>query len=759
MARNVSRYGPIETGRPHIVPPKESAAGIPAVISAWKHGISHMGVPGSLVTLGKANQVEGFDCPGCAWPDPTHRSPFEYCENGAKAMSDEGTTRTIPDSFWKEYSVHALARKSDQWLNSQGRLSRPLILDRLSNHYEPIDWDRAIGVIASELNNLDTPDDAYFYTSGRASNEAAFLWQLLARQFGTNNLPDCSNMCHESSGVALTDSIGIGKGTVRLEDFDHADLIVIVGQNPGSNHPRMLSALKSAKRAGASILSVNPLLETGMRKFRHPQSPRDLIGSGFKISDDHLDIKINGDMALFRAIGSIIVERNVHDLEFINQHTTGFAEYRKVATEVDWALTESLTGHNRERVTQLADYFCRSKRTIICWAMGITQHKNSVNTIREIMNVLLLKGDIGREGSGPCPVRGHSNVQGDRTVGITHVPSTAFLGKLNEEFGVEMGDQHGADSVNSVLRMNERGGVFLSLGGNFLSAMSDTEHTAQSLERCSLTVQISTKLNRSHLITGDIGIILPCLGRTDLQITSHGPQFLTVENSMGIVHKSRGHISRHSMAIKTEPTIIASIGERLQTLRGGSVPWKELGSDFGKIRDSIESVVPGFDAYNTRVESEHGFELPNPPRDGRKFNTSSGRAEFSSHQVDGFTPEDGYFTMMTIRSHDQFNTTIYSDEDRYRGISKSRRIVLMSKADLARLGLKGGARVSLKNVRQPRIPTSTGWYVVPYDIPEGSIATYFPESNHLIPINSVADLSNTPTSKSVMIEVISSRLS
>lgn len=759
MGRGVSRIGRSVQNTPIITTVEETAGGMPAVISAWKHGVSKMGLVGSAISLGKANQTNGFDCPGCAWPDPKHRSPFEYCENGAKAIADEATTKTIPDSFWKENSIHALARRPDLWLNSQGRLSKPMILEKGSNHYVPLDWDRAIGVIAKTLDALKDPNDAYFYTSGRASNEAAYLWQLLARQYGTNNLPDCSNMCHESSGVALNESIGIGKGTVRLEDFDKADLIVVVGQNPGTNHPRMLSALKSAKKSGASVISINPLKETGMRRFRHPQSPIDMLGAGTQISDDHVDIKINGDMALFRAIGSIILEKGAHDVDFINLNTTGFLDYANIAQAVDWDLTEDLTGQSRDRIYEISDYFCRSKRTIVCWAMGITQHKNSVNTIREIMNVLLLKGDIGREGSGPCPVRGHSNVQGDRTVGITHAPGNFFIGKLSKEFEIDIPPEHGADSVNAVMRMKRRGGIFLSLGGNFLSAMSDTEYTAEALENCSLTVQISTKLNRSHLITGDVGIILPCLGRTDQQITSHGPQLLTVENSMGVVHVSRGHNIRSTMAIKPEPTIIASIGTRLQELRGGSIPWGEFGSDFDKIRDSIERVVPGFEAYNTRVKSGSGFELPNPPRDSRRFDTDSGRAEFSSHEVDGFQPKKGAFVMMTIRSHDQFNTTIYSNNDRYRGIKGSRNVVLMSKIDMSRMGIRTGEQVGLQTVQHNRRIVSEGWYVLPYDIPTGSIATYFPESNRLIPIESVADYSNTPTSKSVMVEVTSSRLS
>ena len=751
MGRGASRTGPTDFKQPTLGPVKEVAGGLPAVVSAWKHGIANMGPLNSAKTLSRANQHTGFDCPGCAWPDPSEPSPFEYCENGAKAIADEATNKLIQDSFWKENSVLSLSRKSDVWLNAQGRLSRPLIMEKDSNHYRPLDWDRAFGIIGAALYNLENVDDAYFYTSGRASNEAAFLWQLLARQHGTNNLPDCSNMCHESSGVALGESIGIGKGTVRLEDFDHSDLIVVVGQNPGTNHPRMLSALRSAKKSGSSVLSINPIKETGMRGFRHPQNPTDMLGAGVKIADDHVDIRINGDMALFRGIGSVMIENGWIDKPFIDTCTSGYDSFVKASKKIDWGEVEKATGQSESRIRDLASLFAKSRSTIICWAMGITQHRNSVDTIREIVNVLLLGGNIGRPGAGVCPVRGHSNVQGDRTVGITHAPSHKFLAAIERKYGVKPVDGHGADAVHAVERMRERGGIFLSLGGNFLSAMSDTDRTAEALESCSLTVQISTKLNRSHLITGETAIILPCLGRTDEQVTANGPQILSVENSMGVVHMSKGRNRRPSMSMRSEPTIIAGIASKRQDMAGGEIQWLDLGSDFSLIREGIEATVPGFEAYNSRILRPSGFELPNPPRDSRTFRTSTGRAVFSGAEISSFAPDEDAFTMMTIRSHDQFNTTIYTDNDRYRGISGSRRIVLMSRDDMQERGFRTGQMVEISTTGVDRKMGSGGWSVVPYEIPRGCVATYFPESNHLIPIESYAEASYTPTSKSVSV--------
>ena len=539
MGDEINPLTPLENEPPDLNPPKNSAAGIPAVISTMKYGVRNMGVINSITKLSKVNDFHGFDCPGCAWPDPdSHRSFAEFCENGAKAVSDEATKSRADSDFWSKWSVSELSQKSDYWLNSQGRLTEPMILNPDSKHYQPISWNDAFDIIADNILLLDNPDEAKFYTSGRTSNEAAFLWQLLARRFGTNNLPDCSNMCHESSGVALNESIGIGKGTVTLDDFNSADLIIVVGQNPGTNHPRMLTALRDAKKKGASIISINPLIETGMKKFKHPQNLIEMLGFGSKIADKHLKVNINSDQALFRSLSKSLVESGNVDEIFIDKYTNGYDDYRKVVLESDFSELSDITGIPLQEILDVGEKVSQSKSTIVCWAMGITQHKNSVSTIQEIVNFLLLGGNIGKKGAGVCPVRGHSNVQGDRTVGINHKPSSIFIDSLEKSTGIRSPEKHGFDSVEAVKAMEEGlGKVFLAMGGNFLSAMSDTNRTSTALSNCNLTVHISTKPNRSHLITGKTGLILPCLGRTEEDISKIvGKQFVTVENSMGNVH-------------------------------------------------------------------------------------------------------------------------------------------------------------------------------------------------------------------------------
>ena len=529
---------PIEDVSPKRKAPSKSAAGLPAIISTAKHGLSKMGLIGSLTNFYKVNKFQGFDCPGCAWPDPDGtRTIAEFCENGAKAIADEGTKKRASPEFWSKWTVRDLSLKSDKWLNSQGRLTHPLILKEDSDYYESISWDDAFEVIASEMASLP-PDQAVFYTSGRTSNEAAFMWQLLARRYGTNNLPDCSNMCHESSGIALKEAIGIGKGTVKLDDFDKADLIIVVGQNPGTNHPRMLTALRDAKKNGASIVSINPLIETGMIRFKHPQNPLEVLGYGTEISDEHVRVSLNGDQALFRGFAKVILERSLEHSGFISTFTKGYDDYAKVVRNTSWDLISMMSGVERNEIERIGNLIAKSKATICCWAMGLTQHKNSVPTIQEISNVLLLGGHVGREGAGLCPVRGHSNVQGDRTVGINHNPTSEFIDSLRREFGIQNLQTRGLDSVEAVRSMLQREArVFLSMGGNFISAMSDTNATSEAIRNCSLTVQISTKPNRSHLITGKIGIILPCLGRTERDNSGYSEQFVTVENSMGVVQK------------------------------------------------------------------------------------------------------------------------------------------------------------------------------------------------------------------------------
>ena len=756
MGRDVAATTPSESSPPSLSKPKDVAAGIPAVISSLSHGITRMGTLASVRNLTSVNRFDGFDCPGCAWPDPDgHRTIAEFCENGAKAVADEGTRKRAGPEFWSQWSVGELSRKSDQWLNSQGRLTHPMILRPGTDYYSELSWDEAFDIIADELVSLDNPDQAVFYTSGRTSNEAAFLWQLLARRFGTNNLPDCSNMCHESSGVALGDSIGIGKGTVTLDDFTKADLIIVVGQNPGTNHPRMLTALRDAKRAGASIISINPLLETGMKRFKHPQAPLELLGSGTLISDEHVPVRVNGDFALFRGLAKVVMQREALDMEFIDAHTLGFTDYRRAVESTSWDSIVSGSGVEQEVISNLGATISKSKSTIVCWAMGLTQHRNSVAIIQEIANLLLLGGHIGRPGAGVCPVRGHSNVQGDRTVGINHNPSAKFLSDLHDSTGIAIPTKPGVDSVRAVKSM--RGGtakVFLSMGGNFVSAMSDTKATASALSNCSITAQVSTKPNRSHLVTGRTALILPCLGRSEKDHTSVGEQFVSVENSMGIVHSSRGSSKPASGMLRSEPSIVSGIAGALDTRIGRSgIAWQDLAEDYDKVRDMIEASIPGFEGYNERVRLDGGFYLPNPPRDSRTFPTESGYANFRVHDLSGASAGPGRYLMMTIRSHDQYNTTIYGLDDRYRGINKGRRVVLMNQSDMDDNDWSKGDLVDLTSHFEGTELHAREWYIVPYDIPKGNIATYFPEANVLVPLDSVAEGSNTPTSKSVVVTI------
>ncbi|PDH25119.1 MAG: hypothetical protein CND84_02445 [Marine Group II euryarchaeote MED-G35] len=747
---------PVEDKPPRKGAPGKSAAGLPAILSTVKHSVSKMGLLASLSNLSSVNKFDGFDCPGCAWPDPDQKRTFaEFCENGAKAIADEATKKRADPGFWSKWSVSELSKKPDYWLNRQGRITHPMILREGSDNYEEISWHGAFNTIAREFAQLNSPDEAIFYTSGRTSNEAAYLWQLLARSFGTNNLPDCSNMCHESSGVALTQSIGIGKGTVKLEDFDKADLIIVVGQNPGTNHPRMLTALRDAKSMGASVVSINPLIETGMVRFKHPQNPLEVLGFGNEISDEHVRVRINGDQALFRGFAKTMLTNSSMDMEFIEKFTDGYEIYYSEVMNSSWEDIVKISGVEKSEIQRIGRLVGKSKSTICCWAMGLTQHKNSVATIQEIANVLLLGGHIGREGAGLCPVRGHSNVQGDRTVGINHNPSIEFLGSLNNEFGIDVPEESGLDAVDSVRQMNKGGAsVFVSMGGNFLSAMSDTKATAEGLQKCSLTAHISTKPNRSHLVTGKTSVILPCLGRTELDFTGGSTQFVTVENSMGVVHRSIGKRKPASEHLLSECAIVAGLATAIDDVMDPSgIPWTSLTSDYDRIRDCIERTIPGFDSFNERCRVDGGFYLPNPPRDSRVFRTETGLANIITHKLQPIVIGENEFLMMTIRSHDQYNTTIYSTNDRYRGISRGRRVVLMSRKDLESRGWKEFQAVSITSHFRGNKISSDGWFLVEYDIPQGNVATYFPESNVLIPLESVADSSNTPTSKSVIVTI------
>ncbi len=752
MARSpVRAITPIEEEKLRIKKPPSKVAGLKAVTNSFKIGIAETGIRRTMKTMRSVNRFDGFDCPGCAWPDPdNHRSGFEFCENGAKAFATEATNARVTPDFFTTNSVSTLSMQSDMWLDKQGRITRPMFLDADKENYVPIEWEEAFAIIRDSID-LNSPERVAMYTSGRCSNEAAFLWGTLARQIGTNNLPDCSNMCHESSGVALSQSIGIGKGTVTLDDFDHSDLVIVVGQNPGTNHPRMLSALASCKRNGGSVLSINPLEEAAMKRFKHPQEIIGMIGRGTQIADDHIPVRINGDSALFKGFAKIILEKGTQNNEFIESHTTGYDELVDHLNSVSWDEIERISGISRDRISEIGNIISKSKRMIVCWAMGITQHKNSVATIQDIVNLLLLGGHFGRQGAGVCPVRGHSNVQGDRTVGINHHPSEAFLQAIDTEFGITAPRNSGVDTVRLIQgALEDEFDVLLCMGGNLLSAMSDTLSTAEALSKIDLTVQISTKLNRSHLVTGRRALILPCLGRTEIDAQSSGNQFVTVENSMGVVHSSTGSLPPASNSLKSEVSITCSIGNAI--FGAQPINWPSFTENYDIIRDSIQRVIPGFENYNERVRKKGGFYLPNGPRDGPTWNTASGLAVFHSNELSSIEQDNGY-VMMTIRSHDQYNTTIYGMDDRYRGIHKSRRIVLMNPDDMEDEGIIPSEEIDLISEFQGTKRHAERWKVVPYSIPRGNVATYFPEANVLIPLDSVAELSNTPTSKSVLVKI------
>jgi molybdopterin-dependent oxidoreductase alpha subunit len=739
---------------------RDAAAGTEAVLIAAQHVLAEMDPLRAAKALFAVNQKTGFDCPGCAWPEhDDHRSKLgEYCENGAKAIAEEATTKKLTADFFKKYSVAQLAALDDYTIGKSGRIAQPMYLPEGASHYQPLSWREAFEKIAFHLKTLATPDEAVFYTSGRTSNEAAFLYQLMVRQYGTNNLPDCSNMCHESSGVALNETVGIGKGSVTLEDFYKAEVIIILGQNPGTNHPRMLSALQEAKENGATIISVNPLPESGLMSFKNPQQIKGALGIKARLTDIFLQVKINGDMALLKAIIMRLYEEElkapgtIFDHEFIKSNTHN---YEAFIQQIDkYAIDELLeqAGISREQLEQTVEVLKSKNKIIACWAMGLTQHKNAVDTIKEIVNLLLIKGSIGKEGAGTCPVRGHSNVQGDRTMGIYEKPPQAFLNNIEKAFGFTPPQEHGYDVVDCIHAMHQRKAkVFIAMGGNFLSATPDTKYTAEALNRCDLTVQISTKLNRSHLITGKEAIILPTFGRSDKDVLNGEEQFISCENSMGVVQMSKGNLKPVSNDLMSEPMIVCGMALALFG-EHSIVDWKSFTNHYDLIRDAIEKAIPGFDNYNTRVRELGGFYLPNGSRIG-KFNTFSGKANFNVADVTFHHLQKDELVMMTIRSHDQFNTTIYGLNDRYRGVTNERRVIFMNKKDIVDLGFKAGDVVDLFNEYNGVERVARKFIIIEFNIPEKCTATYFPETNVLVPIDSVADKSNTPTSKFVVLKI------
>ncbi|MCR1784385.1 FdhF/YdeP family oxidoreductase [Nocardioides carbamazepini] len=745
-----------------VTPPKQYAAGVPAVAHAMEYALAQAGPKRTMLTLLSLNQAEGIDCPGCAWPDPKHRHKNEYCENGAKHVSDEATTRRVTREFFAEHSVAELGASSDMWLNQQGRLTEPMVKRPGATHYEPIGWDEAFGIMADELNGLGSPDEAMFYTSGRLNNEAAFLLQLFARAYGTNNLPDCSNMCHESSGSGLGETLGVGKGSVSLDDIHESDLVLVVGQNPGTNHPRMLSALEETKRNGGRVIAVNPLPEAGLIRFKNPQKPSGVVGKGTVIADLFLKIRPGGDLALFQMLNRLLLDAEdaapgtVLDHDFIAAHTIGYDAFAAHTRTVTWEHVLEATGLTAAEIEAVHREVLGARKVIVCWAMGLTQHRHGVPTIREIVSFLMLRGNLGRPGAGVCPVRGHSNVQGDRTMGIWERVPDSFLDALAAEFDFTPPRAHGYDSVAGVRAMRDgRASVFVGVAGNFVRAMSDSDVTEAALRNCRLTVQISTKLNRSHTVCGDTALILPTLGRSDRDVQATGEQFVTVEDSMSEVHQSRGRLDPASPHLLSEVAIIGRLARRTlgHDTPGGAIPWEDFEADYALVRDRIARVVPGFADFNARVAAPGGFRLPNPVNEGR-FPTPSGKAVFTCNELDMIAAPKGHLVLQSLRSHDQWNTIPYAMNDRYRGIHDARRVVMVNPDDLAELGIADRDLVDIVSIWTDGTERrAAGFRVVAYPAARGSAAAYYPETNVLVPLDSVADISNTPTSKGVIVRL------
>ena len=750
-----------------VTEPRTYAAGLGGVYHSMKPALRDLGPIRTVRLLTKINHKDGFDCMSCAWPDPDKRKLAEFCENGAKAVTWEATPLTVDSDFWRQHSLTSLQDKTEYWLGQQGRLVEPVYKAQGSDHYEPIGWDRAYKIVADHLKALDDPNEAAFYTSGRASNEAAFLYQLFARALGTNNLPDCSNMCHESTGTAMQQTVGIGKSTIAYDDFGEADLIIVMGQNPGTNHPRMLTALAEAKKNGAQIVAVNPLPEAGLIGYRDPQKVRGYVGKPTELADQFIKVRLGGDMALLQAVSKRVLDAeranpgSVLDHHFIAEYCDGFDEFAAHIAGVDERQVEQATGVSAAEIDELAERYLHADRVIVCWAMGITQHRRGVDTIKEIINLLLLRGNIGKPGAGASPIRGHSNVQGDRTMGVWEQMPDSFLDALGAEFGFEPPREHGLDAVNGVRALAEgKLKVWIALGGNLLGAISDTSLAEAAMRTTRLSVQLSTKLNRSHVITGEEALILPVLGRTEVDVQASGPQYVTVEDSVCAVHASHGQIPPISPNVRSETAIVAGLAQA--TFDGGpgsTIDWPAMIDDYDVIRDHIARVVPGCDRYNEKTRRKGGFVLPNPPRDERRFETATGKARMTVNELESVDCPAGRLLLQTVRSHDQFNTTIYSLNDRYRGIKKGRYVIFVHPDDLAELGLADGQTVDIFS-EWPGQPDRVlrGFRTVAYPTALGCAAAYFPEANVLVPLDSVALESNTPASKAVVIRLEPSTL-
>ncbi len=743
-----------------VSPPEDWAVGLPAIYHSMEPAIVQLGLTRTAKLMTSMNQKDGFDCMSCAWPDPDKRKALEFCENGARAVTWEATPVTVPTSFWAENSVSDLLTKSEYWLGMQGRLTEPVYKPAGSDHYEPISWDKAFSLLGERLRGLDSPDKAVFYTSGRTANETAFVYQLFARAYGTNNLPDCSNMCHESTSLALGEVIGIGKSTIAYDDFERADLIIILGQNPGTNHPRMLTALEDAKKNGAKIVAVNPLPEAGLMRYKNPQKVRGIIGRGTTLADQFLQIRSGGDMALLQALSKRVLDAEaanpgtVLDHDFLAKHSSGLAEFTAHLAGLDEAEVLAATGLDAGEIDELAARYLASDRVIISWAMGLTQHRNSVATLKEVINLLLLRGNIGKPGAGASPIRGHSNVQGDRTMGIWEQVTPAFLDAIEAEFGFSPPRPHGMDALKSIAAMQKgEVSVFFALGGNFVAALSDTEATEAAMRGCDLTVQVSTKLNRSHAVIGSEALILPTLGRTEFDLQKSGPQFLSVEDTVCAVHATHGSVPPVAPGLLSEVSIVtrmavAALGD------SGPIDWNGMEADYDLIREHISRVVPGFEDFNEKVRRSSGFILPNGPRDARSFDTETGKAMITVNALEPLERPEGRLILQTLRSHDQFNTTIYSLNDRYRGIKNGRDVVFVNPEDLTELGLEDGQRVDIVSEWAGEPDRYLRNYrVVSYPTAKGCAAAYFPEANVLVPLASAAIGSNTPVSKAVIVRL------
>jgi molybdopterin-dependent oxidoreductase alpha subunit len=743
-----------------IASPKSWAAGVPGVLHSTIPALGGMGVTRTRKTLLAMNQKDGFDCMSCAWPDPTHRKTFEFCENGAKAVTWEATPITIGSEFWAEHPVSDLLDRTEYWLGMQGRLTEPVYKAAGDDHYRPIGWAEAFRVIADKLNGLDSPDQAAFYTSGRTSNEAAFAYQLFVRAYGTNNLPDCSNMCHESSGWAMGQTIGIGKATITYDDFGKADLIIVMGQNPGTNHPRMLTALEEAKENGAEIVAVNPMPEAGLKRYKNPQRVKGIIGHGTDMADQFVQVRLGGDMALLQAISKRVLAAEaanpgtVLDHDFLQKHCQGLAELTEHLNRVDESAVLEATGLRTAEIDELAARYLRADKVIITWAMGLTQQKKGVATIKEIINLLLLRGNIGKPGAGASPIRGHSNVQGDRTMGIWEQMPPAFLDALQREFGFDPPREHGTDSVQTIEGLRDgRIRFFMAVGGNLVGAISDTQAAEAAMHGAEMTVQVSTKLNRSHAVVGDEALILPTMGRTEIDRQATGVQFVSVEDTVCAVHPSWGTLAPVAPGLLSEVAIISRLARAVLGTRVG-VDWVGFERDYDLIREHISHVVAGCADYNVKIRREGGFLLPNGPRDSRTFPTPTGKAMLTVNDLEYLDRPEGTLILQTLRSHDQFNTTIYGHDDRYRGIKKGRHVVFVNPNDLVSLGLVDEQLVDVHGVYDDGLDrVLRGFRVVSYPTARGCAAAYYPEANVLVPLGQVAEGSNTPVSKAVIVRL------